>query len=210
MERILAGFERSTLDGLSALSVVKVRPRTPGERACTARELATGGDRIATGGAARIWRRGVLVGLHAMWPDGMSSHRRAGWSRCGRPRPAWSAIVRSPEEPWLRYRKWHSPGAGVRIELLRASCGRGRGRGTPTSRRVSGSARVHSVLARRGAPATAHASGSPPSFGASAPGRTAPRCCRASPGRTGGRASSSSRRPTSTVASWRELPTGSS
>src|SRR5579884_3726871 len=49
MERILAGFERSTLDGLSALSVVKVRPRTPGERACTAwsLRLAVIGSRLA-------------------------------------------------------------------------------------------------------------------------------------------------------------------
>src|SRR6185437_14813427 len=45
---------------------------------------------IATGGAARIWRRGALVGLYAMWPDGMSSHRRAGWSRM---RPTPSSVV---------------------------------------------------------------------------------------------------------------------
>ena len=28
---------------------------------------------------------GVVVGLHAMWPGEMSSHRRAGWSSSGRP-----------------------------------------------------------------------------------------------------------------------------
>jgi len=140
----------------------------------------------------------------------MSSHRCAGWSRFGRLHPAWSAIrsitggamVEVPEVAFARSGVAHRPAPSLvqpgsspeDLNLAMRAWIRSGALALSEARRAGNRAGLGLVTELRW----------------ECPGRTAPRRCLPLPRRTGGRARSSSRRPTSTVASCRELPTGSS